>query len=168
VAIDIKDSTAPGSESSIEGGEGKALFIYNSQQNRLHNNIFARTAIGIHMTAGSENNGIHENALISNRTQVKSTSPIAPRNGRKTGGATTGVITWAGTLTATGSATCPHEPNDAVDRILWTYPMARVLMNSPAVELMRWVQSAFPILKPRGVKDSHPLMRPPRTLEEQS
>jgi len=48
VAIDIKDSTAPGSESSIEGGEGKALFIYNSQQNRLHNNIFARTAIGIH------------------------------------------------------------------------------------------------------------------------
>lgn len=167
VAIDIKDSTAPGSESSIEGGEGKALFIYNSQQNRLHNNIFARTAIGIHMTAGSENNGIHENALISNRTQVKYVSNRAQewsKDGR--GNYWSDYMGWD--IDGDGIGDVPHEPNDAVDRILWTYPMARVLMNSPAVELMRWVQSAFPILKPRGVKDSHPLMRPPRTLEEQS
>ncbi|XOZ33035.1 nitrous oxide reductase family maturation protein NosD [Halomonadaceae bacterium KBTZ08] len=165
-AIDIKASTAPGSERSIEGGEGKALFIYNSQQNRIHDNTFARTAIGIHMTAGSENNEIHGNALISNRTQVKYVATRAQewsRNGR--GNYWSDYMGWD--IDGDGIGDTPHEPNDAVDRILWTYPMARVLMNSPAVALMRWVQSAFPILSPRGVKDSHPLMHRPDKQEQQ-
>lgn len=167
VALNIQASTTPGSETDIEGGEGKALFIYNSQQNRIHNNQLARTAIGIHMTAGSEDNEIHENSLISNRTQVKYVSTRAQewsKDGR--GNYWSDYMGWD--INGDGIGDAPYEPNDAVDRILWTYPTSRVLMNSPAVELMRWVQSAFPILKPRGVKDSHPLMRPPKTLEEQS
>lgn len=167
VALNIQASTTPGSETDIEGGEGKALFIYNSQQNRIHNNQFGHTAIGIHMTAGSEDNEIHENSLISNRTQVKYVSNRAQewsRDGR--GNYWSDYMGWD--MDGDGIGDAPHEPNDAVDRILWTYPMSRVLMNSPAVELMRWIQTAFPILKPRGVKDSHPLMRPPKTLEETS
>ncbi|MEQ6885475.1 nitrous oxide reductase family maturation protein NosD [Salicola sp. Rm-C-2C1-2] len=166
-AVDIKASTSPDGTRSIEGGEGKALFIYNSQKNRIHGNTFARTAIGIHMTAGSENNEIHGNSLISNRTQVKYVSNRAQewsKDGR--GNYWSDYMGWD--INDDGIGDVPHEPNDAVDRILWTYPMARVLMNSPAVELMRWVQSAFPILRPRGVKDSHPLMRPPETQEERS
>lgn len=166
-AVRIQASTAPGSTESIEGGEGKALFIYNSQKNRIHGNTFARTAIGIHMTAGSENNEIHGNSLISNRTQVKYVSNRAQewsKDGR--GNYWSDYMGWD--IDDDGIGDVPYEPNDAVDRILWTYPMARVLMNSPAVELMRWVQSAFPILKPQGVKDSHPLMRPPETQDQQS
>ncbi|KAA8983705.1 nitrous oxide reductase family maturation protein NosD [Halospina sp. K52047b] len=166
-AVDIKSSTVPDGTESIEGGEGKALFIYNSQKNRIHGNTFARTAIGIHMTAGSENNEIHGNSLISNRTQVKYVSNRAQewsKDGR--GNYWSDYMGWD--IDDDGIGDVPYEPNDAVDRILWTYPMARVLMNSPAVELMRWVQSAFPILKPQGVKDSHPLMRPPETQDQQS
>ena len=166
-AVDIKSSTVPDGTESIEGGEGKALFIYNSQQNRIHGNTFARTAIGIHMTAGSENNKIHGNSLISNRTQVKYVSSRAQewsKDGR--GNYWSDYMGWD--INDDGIGDVAYEPNDAVDRILWTYPMARVLMNSPAVELMRWVQSAFPILRPKGVKDSHPLMRPPETQDEQS
>jgi nitrous oxidase accessory protein len=34
-------------------------------------------------------------------------------------------------------------------------------MNSPGIELLRWVQRAFPVLKSPGVEDSHPLMQLP-------
>ncbi|WP_198949331.1 nitrous oxide reductase family maturation protein NosD [Halovibrio salipaludis] len=166
-AVRIQSSTTPGGTESIEGGEGKALFIYNSQKNRIHGNTLAQTAVGIHMTAGSENNEIHGNSLISNRTQVKYVSNRAQewsKEGR--GNYWSDYMGWD--INDDGIGDVPYEPNDAVDRILWTYPMARVLMNSPAVELMRWVQSAFPILKPQGVKDSHPLMRPPETQDQQS
>ena len=36
-----------------------------------------------------------------------------------------------------------------------------MLLGSPAVQLVRWSQSAFPALLPGGVIDSHPLMRLP-------
>jgi len=54
-----------------------------------------------------------------------------------------------------------YEPNDAVDKLLWRYPSARLLMHSPAIEMLRWVQREFPVLRPQGVKDSYPLMRTP-------
>ena len=52
-----------------------------------------------------------------------------------------------------------YEPNDNVDRLLWLYPQVRLLMNSPSIELLRWVQRAFPVIKSPGVQDSYPLMR---------
>jgi nitrous oxidase accessory protein len=36
-------------------------------------------------------------------------------------------------------------------------------MNSPGIELLRWVQRAFPVMKSPGVQDSHPLMQLPTT-----
>ena len=42
--------------SSVLGAEGKAIFIYNSQFNDIHDNLFAGSDIGIHLTAGSEDN----------------------------------------------------------------------------------------------------------------
>jgi nitrous oxidase accessory protein len=36
-----------------------------------------------------------------------------------------------------------------------------VLINSPAVQVIRWAQAQFPALLPGGVVDSHPLMSPP-------
>jgi nitrous oxidase accessory protein len=45
--------------------------------------------------------------------------------------------------------------------VLWTAPHAKVLMNSPAVQVIRWAQAQFPALLPGGVVDSHPLMAPP-------
>ena len=44
---------------------------------------------------------------------------------------------------------------------LKTPPAAKLLLGSPAVQLVRWSQSAFPALLPGGVIDSHPLMRAP-------
>ena len=65
-------------------------------------------------------------------------------------------------LLCAGIADAPYRPNDSMDHVLWTQPAAKLLMGSPAVQLVKWSQSAFPALLPGGVIDSHPLMRPER------
>lgn len=164
-AIGIRHGTTPGTGRTIPGAEGKALFVYNAQHNTFRDNLLAGTDIGIHLTAGSEGNEIYRNALVNNRTQVMY---VATREQEWSvdgeGNFWSDYVGWD--LAGDGIGDTPHEPNDSVDRLLWTYPMARVLMNSPAVQLLRWVQREFPVLRPSGVKDSAPLMRPTRSLEE--
>jgi len=144
----------------ITGAEGKALFVYNSQFNQIYNNLFARSDIGIHLTAGSEDNQVFANAFIDNRVQVKYVANRLQewsRDGR--GNYWSDYLGWD--LNADGIGDKYYEPNDAIDKVLWKYPMARVLMNSPAIETLRWVQEQFPIFRPQGVRDSLPLMLSP-------
>ncbi len=55
----------------------------------------------------------------------------------------------------------PYRPNDMVDQLLWKHPLAKLLINTPAMQLLRWAQSEFPALYPGGVIDSAPLMQAP-------
>lgn len=142
---------------AIPGGEGKALFVYNSQKNEIYRNLFANSGIGIHLTAGSNDNDIYQNNFVSNRTQVKYVSTDRQewsKNG--IGNYWTDYLGWD--LDADGIGDRPYQPNDGVDQILWKYPEAKILLNSPAIQTLRWVQEQFPVLRPPGVKDSHPLM----------
>jgi nitrous oxidase accessory protein len=64
-------------------------------------------------------------------------------------------------LAGNGMGAVPIRPNDGVDVLFWRYPSARVLMSSPAVLLLRYVQRAFPVFTPPSVQDSRPLMHAP-------
>lgn len=141
------------------GGEGKALFVYNSQHNDIHHNTFANSGIGIHLTAGSEDNQIYSNNFLHNRTQVKYVATKTQdwsKDGR--GNYWTDYLGWD--LDANGIGDKPYQPNDGVDHILWKYPTAKILLNSPAIQTLRWVQEQFPVLRPPGVTDSYPRMNP--------
>ncbi len=145
---------------AVAGGEGKALFVYNSTYNEIRGNLFADSDIGVHLTAGSEDNVIVGNAFVGNRIQVKyvaSRRQEWSRDGR--GNYWSDYLGWD--LDGDGIGDRPYWPNDAVDLLLWRYPLARLLMHSPAVRTLRWAQEHFPVLRPPGVRDSHPLMRPP-------
>ncbi|HHH45029.1 MAG TPA: nitrous oxide reductase family maturation protein NosD [Gammaproteobacteria bacterium] len=146
----------------VTGGAEKCVFIYNANINRFHGNTFEGCRIGIHFTAGSERNQVYNNAFVNNRTQVKY---VGTRH-----------IEWsldgrgnywsdnpAFDLDDDGIADQPYQPNDLVDQIIWRHPMAKLLLNSPAVQVLRWAQSEFPALHPGGVKDSAPLMQRPQT-----
>ncbi|MCZ4271938.1 nitrous oxide reductase family maturation protein NosD [Maritalea porphyrae] len=141
-----------------EGGE-KCVFIYNAHKNDFSRNLFSQCQIGIHFTAGSERNSFVSNAFVSNRTQVKYV-------GSKW-------VDWsvdgkgnywsdhaAFDLDGNGIADAAYRPNDIMDHVLWTQPAAKSLLGSPAVQLIRWSQSAFPALLPGGVVDRAPLMQP--------
>lgn len=149
---------------AIPGGEGKALFVYNSQYNDIHNNTFANSGIGIHLTAGSEDNQIYNNNFLQNRTQVKYVATNTQEWSKDGGGNYwTDYLGWD--LDADGVGDRPYQPNDGVDHILWKYPAARILLNSPAIQTLRWVQEQFPVLRPPGVKDSYPRMNPASVSE---
>lgn len=148
----------------ISGGEGKGLFIYNSLFNTVANNQFQNNALGIHLTAGSEDNKIHDNTFINNQQQVKY---VAIRHqewsheGR--GNYWSDYLGWDRDDNGIGDV--PYEPNDNVDRLIWTYPQVRLLMHSPSIEMLRLVQRAFPVVKYPGVQDSFPLMRPAQFMQ---
>lgn len=142
----------------VKNATEKCTFLYNSNKNDFSGNWFQGCGIGIHFTAGSDNNRIVGNSFIGNRTQVKYVS--------------TKWVEWsedgqgnhwsdfaAFDVDGDGVADAPYRPNDSMDHVLWTQPAAKMLLGSPAVQLVRWSQSAFPALLPGGVIDSHPLMR---------
>jgi nitrous oxidase accessory protein len=143
---------------TIEGTEGKGLFVYLSQFNSFHDNLVADSQIGIHVTAGSENNRLWGNHFEDNRIQVKYVQNLAQEwSERGRGNFWSDYLGWD--LDADGIGDIPFRPNDGVDVLLWKYPSARNLMSSPAVLLMRYVQRAFPVFTPPSVQDSHPLMK---------
>jgi nitrous oxidase accessory protein len=156
---DAASDAAPDPDGSRLGPE-KCLFVYNANRNTIADNGFDGCGIGIHFTAGSEGNKVSGNAFIGNVTQVKYVG--------------TRTLDWsvegrgnfwsdnpAFDLDGDGIADAPYRPNDIIDRVMWTAPQARLLVTSPAVQVIRWAQSRFPATLPGGVLDSAPLMSPP-------
>ncbi|WP_282610945.1 nitrous oxide reductase family maturation protein NosD [Pelagibius sp. Alg239-R121] len=143
----------------VRDGGNRCAFLYNAHKNRIVGNRFERCATGIHFTAGSERNEITGNAFIGNRTQVKY---VGSRwLDWSAGGRGNHWSDFAAyDLNSDGIADTPYRPNDRMDHILWTQPAAKLLLGTPAVQLVRWSQSAFPALLPGGVVDSRPQMQP--------
>lgn len=144
----------------VRGGQ-KCVFIYNANKNRFVGNWFEGCDIGVHFTAGSEGNEITDNAFINNRKQVMYVG--------------TRLLDWSShgrgnyysdnpafDLNGDGIADTAYRPNDLVDEVVWRAPEAKILLNSPAVQVVRWAQAQFPAIHPGGVIDTAPLMKPPR------
>lgn len=137
----------------------KCVFVYNANYNRITGNRFENCAIGIHFTAAIEGTKLTGNAFIGNQNQVKYVS--------------TRFLDWAEggrgnywsdnsafDLNGDGFGDNAYRPNGITDQIIWRTPAARLLMNSPAMTIVKWAQSQFPALLPGGVIDSKPLMKP--------
>lgn len=149
---------------AIDGAEGKAVFIYNSLYNTFEGNLFSDSDIGIHLTAGAEENRMFGNAFVNNQRQVKYVATRTQEwSAEGKGNYWSDYLGWDRDQDGVGDVS--YEPNDNVDRLLWKYPEAKVLMFSPAVDTLRWVQDAFPVVKSAGVQDSSPLMSIPRQLQ---
>ncbi|MBG6166312.1 nitrous oxidase accessory protein [Labrenzia sp. EL_195] len=144
----------------VSGGGEKCLFMYNANKNTVTDNRFEGCPIGVHFTAGSAKNLFQGNAFIRNRTQVKYVGS------RDLDWSTDGRGNFwsdhaAFDMNGDGLADTAYRPNDLIDQVLWTQPSAKLLMGSPAVQLLRWTQSQFPALLPGGIVDNAPLMQPP-------
>ena len=152
-------------EGNVVRRSDQCVFIYNANKNLFADNWFEDCAVGIHFTAGSERNRMTGNAFVHNRSQVvyvgtRSLDWSADGRGNY----------WSDNpafdLNGDGIADTAYRPNDIFDKVVWTYPTAKLLINSPAVQVIRWAQAEFPALHPGGVVDSAPLMAPiPPELE---
>lgn len=151
-------------ESDIEGNAvkdtSKCVFIYDANKNRLRRNWFEGCKVGVHFTAGSERNEISGNAFVNNEVQVMY---VGTRSLDWSVGGRGNY--WSDNpafdLNGDGIADTAYRPNSIMDEVIWRYPAAKLLLNSPATQVVRWAQSAFPAIHPGGVIDSAPLMAPP-------
>lgn len=149
---DIKDNI-------VHASPEKCVFIYNSNFNDIHANHFEGCDIGVHFTAGSEQNRIWNNAFINNKTQVKYVGTrFLEWSNEGLGNYWSDHIAFD--LDGDNVADKPYRPNNLVDQILWRHPLSKILLNSPVLQVLRWSQSQFPGLHPGGVMDSAPMMAP--------
>ncbi|MBL4661351.1 MAG: nitrous oxide reductase family maturation protein NosD [Alcanivoracaceae bacterium] len=145
----------------------KGLMIYNANFNTMKNNHFEQCDIGVHYTAGSQDNAFSGNSFIENHKQVKYVG--------------TKFLEWsidgkgnfwsdhaAFDLNTDGIADAVYRPNSITDQILWRNSNTKVLLNSPAIQILKWSQSYFPALLPGGAQDSYPLLKPAKEIKYQA
>ncbi|MFT0531258.1 nitrous oxide reductase family maturation protein NosD [Castellaniella hirudinis] len=139
----------------------KCVFIYNANLNEIADNRFQHCGIGVHYT-GSEGNRIHGNAFVANRNQVKYVGTrFLEWSDQQRGNYWSDAAAFD--LDGDGIGDTAYRPNGLIDQVIWRAPNARLLLNSPAVTIVRWAQSQFPAILPGGVIDSAPLMAAPDT-----
>ena len=145
-------------ENKVLGRDGKGLFVYNSGYNTIKNNYIDTAEIGIHLTAGSEKVKVYGNSFINNPIQVKYVSNKKQEwSFEGKGNYWSNYLGWD--MNGDNIGDVIFEPNDGIDQLIWQYPEMKMIMDSPVVLILRWIQKEFPVLKPPGVKDSFPLMR---------
>ena len=143
----------------IYGTGEKCLFIYTSAGNDIHDNRFEQCGIGVHFTGGSEDNAFYGNSFLANEMQVKYTG-LKVYEWSRAGRGNYWSDNPAFDLDGNGIADAAYRPNTLVDWVLWKYPLAKLLVSSPAIQTLRYVQDQLPTLYPGGAIDSYPLMSP--------
>ncbi|ASK28535.1 nitrous oxide reductase family maturation protein NosD [Neisseria chenwenguii] len=138
---------------------GKCAFFYNANNNQVVRNYFENCKIGIHFTAAPEGTVLSENSFVNNENQVKFVGTRFFDWG-ESGRGNYWSDNSAFDLDGDGFGDNAYRPNGITDQIIWRAPVARLLLNSPAVAIIKWAQSQFPAILPGGVADSRPLMQP--------
>jgi len=137
-------------------GNAKGIFVYNSLYNTLRGNLVARNTLGMHYWGGSEDNEIAENTFIENQIQVKF---VAARDQSWQGNFWSDYGGWD--VDADGRGEVPYRSNTLVDSLLWKYPVAKLLLTSPAFQLLALAEREFPVIGVPKVIDGSPWMAPP-------
>lgn len=140
----------------------KCVYFYNANINKITNNHFEQCEIGVHYTGAAQGNIIYDNAFVYNQTQVKYVGTRYEDWSYEGHG-----NYWSDhsgyDLDGDGISDTVYRPNDLIDQVVWRAPSSRILLNSPAVAVVRWAQSQFPALLPGGLMDSTPIMKMPET-----
>lgn len=138
----------------------KCVFIYNANNNQFTHNSFEQCGIGIHFTAAADGNTIRENAFVNNETQIKYVGTRFS-DWAEGGRGNYWSDNSAFDLDGDGIADTAYRPNGIIDQVVWRAPVARLLINSPAVSIVKWAQQQFPAMMTGGITDSKPLMTRP-------
>lgn len=144
---------------NVMANNEKGLFLYNSLFNEIWENIVLGNDIGSHVWAGSIDNKVYNNSFIKNKTQVKY---VGMQDEKWTyegkGNYWSDYMGWD--VDGDGRGDRPYEANTVMERLIWAYPMIKLLFNSPAVQTVRMAESQFPVMRQKGIVDDAPLMRP--------
>lgn len=151
---DVQYSTISGNRTT-HNGEG--LFFFSSLDDEISDNYVAYNEIGARVWAGTERNEVHGNAFVGNRQQVFYVAAADQFWGSNH---------WSDYLgwdqDGDGLGDRPYRNDALVATLLFRYPAAVLLLNSPTLELLSQLQGKLPALRAPTVIDEHPLLAEPR------
>lgn len=151
----IQDSVI---ENNVVAGNQRGFFIYDAEYNVLRQNQIIDNDVGIHLWAGSIHNEVDDNDFIRNREQVRYVGARDEPWGGGHGNYWSNYLGWDRDANDRGDVA--YRATDLIDRLLWQFPVIKLLLNSPAVQTLQFVSQQFPILHAPSVVDPGPRMRP--------
>lgn len=142
---------------------GKGFFLNDASFNEITQNDVRDNRIGVHVTAGSEGNQVYHNNFVNNAVQIRfSQRESIHWNRPGQGNFWSDYLGWD--MNRDGGGDSHYYSGRRMDALVHRYPLVKQLAASPVVQMLQVIESRFPILRPSGVVDRQPLMRPIRFL----
>ena len=139
-------------------GNGEGLFFYSSTENTIRDNSVVGNEVGARIWAGSVRNVISGNRFIGNRTQIfyVASSDLVLGEGQP-GNYWSDYLGWD--QDGDGLGDRPYRIDSFTTKLAYRYPIAALLLRSPALELLAHLEERLPLLRVPTVVDNGPLVR---------
>ncbi|HIH2763607.1 MAG TPA: nitrous oxide reductase family maturation protein NosD [Candidatus Azoamicus sp.] len=135
------------------------ILLGNSYFNDIINNDIIKNNIGIKVYSGSDENLVYDNNIISNKLQIQFLdNRRLIWNSKKIGNFWSHYIGWDLNMDDIGDK--KFYVTNISDWLIFSYPILRVMFNSPALILLQKIENQFPAFRKFSVIDNYPLMRP--------
>lgn len=135
------------------------ILLGNSYYNDIINNDIIKNNRGIKVYSGSDENLVYDNNFISNRWQVQYLdNRKIIWNSKCIGNFWSHYIGWD--LNMDGIGDKAFYVTNICDWLIFSYPILRVMFDSPALVLLQKIENQFPAFRYYSIIDSYPLMRP--------
>ncbi|MCP4444407.1 MAG: nitrous oxide reductase family maturation protein NosD [Myxococcales bacterium] len=136
---------------------GQGLFFFSSVDNTIEYNHLFHNEVGAKIWAGSLRNRISLNAFVGNRQQIfyVGTKDLVLSEDYP-GNYWSDYIGWD--QDGDGIGDRPYETESFSSTLVYRYPAASMLLHSPALEMLTYMQERLPILKVPTVVDRRPQM----------
>ncbi len=131
----------------------------NSYFNDIINNDIIKNNIGVKIYSGSDENLVYDNNFINNRLQAQFLdNRKIIWNSQNVGNFWSHYTGWDLNMDNIGDKNF-HVTNIS-DRLIFSYPVLRIMFNSPALVLLQKIENQFPAFRKYSIVDRYPLMRP--------
>ncbi len=135
------------------------ILLGSSYFNDIINNDIIKNHVGIKIYSGSDENLVYNNNFINNRLQVQFLdNKKLVWNSNKSGNFWSHYIGWDINMDHIGDKI--FYVTNINDWLIFSYPILRVMFNSPALMLLQKIENQFPTFRKYSIVDNYPLMRP--------
>ena len=144
-------------EANVSEHNGDGVFLGSSYYNTIRGNRFERNGLAAHVSNGSNENLVTENDFIDNQLQVRfldQKSITWSHEGR--GNYWSHYVGWDRNRDGVGDKR--FLVTRITDRLTHEYPVLKVILHSPAMQLLQKIENQFPVISGPSIVDEHPLM----------
>ncbi|HIH2762953.1 MAG TPA: nitrous oxide reductase family maturation protein NosD [Candidatus Azoamicus sp.] len=135
------------------------VLLGDSYFNDVINNDVIKNNVGVKVYSGSDDNLVYDNNFISNNLQVQFLdNRKIIWNSNNIGNFWSHYVGWD--LNFDGIGDKRFYVTNISDWILSSYPILKIMFNSPALILLQKIENQFPSFRKFSIIDNYPLMRP--------